>query len=129
MDNNELLPLLGGFLLGGMVTAGSLWGWLSRQLKRERQRVHNVEQARQLSAQQLTQARKQIEQVQRENHELRLAVRPTPRPAPAVEAPVDPAEAARLYAESKMQPAPPKEGPKAFKDTVVLKRSPDSMLD
>ncbi|MGQ3054169.1 MAG: hypothetical protein ACT6S0_20505 [Roseateles sp.] len=129
MDKNQLLPLLGGFLLGGLVAAGSLWAWLSRQLRRERQRVHNVEQARQLSAQQLTQARKQIEQVQRENHELRLAVRPTPRPAPAVEAPVDAADAARLYAEARMQPAPPKETPKAFKDTVVLRRSPDSTLD
>ena len=129
MDNNQLLPLLGGFVLGGLVAAGALWGWLSSQLKRERQRVHNVEQARQLSAQQLTQARKQIEQVQRENHELRLVVRPAPRPAPAAEAAVDPAEATRLYAESKMQAAPAKESPKAFKDTVVLKRSPDSTLD
>lgn len=125
MDNGQLLPVLGGFLVGGVVAAGGMFGWLSRQIKRERQRVHNVEQARQLSAQQLTQARKQIEQVQRENHELRLAVRPAPRAAPAPEAPVNAAEAARLYAESRMQPVPPKEVPKAFKDTVVLKRSPD----
>lgn len=129
MDKSQWLPLLGGFLLGGLAAAAVMWGWLSRQLTRERQRVHNVEQARQLSAQQLTQARKQIEQVQRENHELRLSVRPTPRRAPAAEAPVDAAEAARLYAESKMQPAPAKESPKAFKDTVVLRRSPDSTLD
>ena len=123
MDKSQLLPLLGGFVLGGLVAAGAMWVWLSAQLKRERHRVHNVEQARQLSAQQLTQARKQIEQLQRENHELRLAVRPAPRPAPPAEAPVDPAEAARLYAESKLQPQPAKPKPEAFKDTVVLRRS------
>lgn len=125
MQNGQLLTLLGSFLLGGVLAAGAVFVWLSRQIKRERQRVHNVEQARQLAAQQLTQARKQIEQLQREGHELRLAVRPTPRPAPVAEAPVDAAEAARLYAESKMQPPAPKETPKAFKDTVVLRRSPD----
>lgn len=125
MDNSQWLPTLGALLLGAVLGAGAIYGWLSSQLRRERQRVQHVEQARQLSAQQLTQARKQIEQLQREHHELRLAVRPTPRPAPAppVEPAVDVAEAARLYAESKMQPAPAKEMPKAFKDTVVLKRS------
>lgn len=126
MDNGQLLPLLGSFLLGAALGAGALFAWVSRQLKRERQRVHNVEQARQLSAQQLTQARKQIEQVQRENHELRLAVRPTPRAAPAPEpqAVQDPAEAARLYAESKLNPQAA-EKPQAFKDTVILKRTAD----
>ena len=125
MDNGQLLPVLGGFVLGGLLAAGAVFGWLSSQLKRERQRVHNVEQARQLAAQQLTQTRKQIEQLQRENHELRLAVRPTPRAAAAPEAPVDAAEAVRLYAESKLQPQPATEAPKAFKDTVVLKRTTD----
>lgn len=128
MDNGLLLPLLGSFLLGAVLAAGAMFVWLSRQLKRERQRVHNVEQARQLAAQQLTQARKQIEQLQREGHELRLAVRPTPRPAPAPapQAPEDAAEATRRYAESKLQPAAPAEQPKAFKDTVVLHRTEDA---
>lgn len=123
MNNAQLMPLLGGLLLGALLGAGGIYGWLSSQLKRERQRLQNVEQARQLSAQQVTQARKQVEQLQRENHELRLAVRPAPRPAPAAEAPVDAAEAARLYVESKLNPQPAKEAPKAFKDTVVLTRS------
>lgn len=125
MDNAQMLPLLGGLLLGALLGAGGMYGWLSSQLKRERQRVQNVEQARQLSAQQVTQARKQVEQLQRENHELRLAVRPAPRPAPApaAEAPVDAAEAARRYAESLLNPQPAKETAKAFKDTVVLKRA------
>lgn len=122
MNNAELLPLIGSALVGIGVGAGGVFVWLSGQVKRERQRVMNVEQARQQSAQQVTQARKQIEQLQRENHELRLAVRPAPRPAPAPEPAVDPAEAARLYAESKLAPAPEKEAPKAFKDTVILKR-------
>lgn len=124
MDDAQMLPLMGGLLLGALAGAGGIYGWLSSQVKRERQRVHNVEQARQLSAQQVTQARKQIEQLQRENHELRLAVRPTPRPAPApVEPALDAAEAARLYAESKLNPQSVKAVPKAFKDTVVLKRT------
>lgn len=122
MNNTELLPLLGGALVGIGLGAGATFFWLSGQLKRERQRVQNVEQARQLAAQQVTQARKQVEQLQRENHELRLAVRPAPRPAPQPEPAVDPAEAARLYAESKLNPQPPKEEPKGFKDTVILKR-------
>lgn len=126
MDKAPLLPLLGSFLLGGLLAAGAVFGWLWRQLQRERQRVHNVEQARQLAAQQLTQARKQVEQLQRDNHELRLAVRPAPRATPAPEAPaapIDAAEAARLYAEARLQPAPADEAAKGFKDTVVLPRS------
>ena len=124
MGNGEWIQLLGSFVLGGLLAAGGVYLWLSRQLKHEQQRLHNVEQSRQLAAQQVTQARKQIEQLQRENHELRLAVRPAPRAAPApTEAPVDAAEAARRYAEAKMQPPAPKEERQAFKDTVVLRRT------
>lgn len=122
MNNTELLPLLGGALVGIGLGAGATFFWLSGQLKRERQRVHNVEQARQLAAQQVTQARKQVEQLQRENHELRLVVRPAPRPAPQPEPAVDAAEAARQYAESKLNPPAPEPEQKAFKDTVILKR-------
>jgi hypothetical protein len=124
MDNGQLVPLLGGLVLGAMLAGGACYAWVVRRLKREHERVVHVEQARQLGAQQLTQARKQVEQLQRENHELRLAVRPAPRPAPAPEVPVvDPAEAARLYAESKLQPPEAAPAPKAFKDTVVMPRS------
>lgn len=122
MNNAEMLPLLGGALVGIGLGAGGVFLWLSSQVNRERQRVQNVEQARQLAAQQVTQARKQIEQLQRENHELRLAVRPAPRPAPQPEPAVDAAEAARLYAESKLNPSVVKDEAKAFKDTVILKR-------
>ena len=124
MDNAQLMPLLGGALIGIGLGAGAVYFWLSSQLKQERQRLNHVEQARQQSGQQVTQARKQIEQLQRENHELRLAARPAPRPVPApvAEPAVDAAEAARLYAESKMQPPAPKPAARAFKDTEVLKR-------
>ncbi|MFG6468879.1 hypothetical protein [Roseateles sp. BYS87W] len=122
MDDGQLLPMLGAAAMGAAAGAAGVFAWFSAQVKRERDRLHHVEQARQLSAQQVTQARKQIEQLQRENHELRLVVRPAPRPAPAPEPAVDPAEAARLYAESKMQPAAPKPQNSGFRDTVVLKR-------
>jgi len=124
MDNGQLLPLLGGVALGAALAGGAVYAWAAKRLKREHERVVHVEQSRQLGAQQLTQARKQVEQLQRECHELRLAVRPAPRaPAPVEEAPVDPAEAARLYAESKLQPPAAAPAPKAFKDTVVMPRS------
>ncbi|MCE4554672.1 hypothetical protein [Pelomonas cellulosilytica] len=122
MDNDQLWPLLGGLLAGGMLAAVGAYAWLSGRIRQETQRHQATEQARQLGAQQLTQARRQIEQLQRENHELRLAVRPAPRPAPRAEAPVDPAEAARLYAEAKLNPAAA-DVPKAFKDTELLDRS------
>lgn len=123
MDNGSLLPLLGGTLMGGLLAAGGVYARMSGRARREAQRHLQAEQALQLAGQQLTQARKQIEQLQRENHELRLAVRPAPRPAPPPEAPVDPAEAARLYAESRLHPQPDKPKPEAFKDTVVLRRT------
>jgi len=123
MDNGQTLQLLGSLLLGLVLGAGGVFAWLSRRTKQEQQRALHVEQARQQMSLQVTQARKQIEQLQRECHELRLAVRPAPRPAPAPEPLQDPAEAARLYAESKLNPQAAKDRPQAFKDTVVLKRS------
>ena len=124
MDVGQGLPLMGGFAVGAMVAGGAVYAWAAKRLKREHERVTHVEQSRQLGAQQLTQARKQVEQLQRENHELRLAVRPTPRQAPAPEvAQVDAAEAARLYAESKLNPPAAEPAPKTFKDTVVMPRS------
>jgi len=123
MDNGQLLPLLGGFALGAALAGGAVYAWVAKRLRREHERVVHVEQSRQLGAQQLTQARKQVEQLQRECHELRLAVRPAPRPAPPPPAPIDAAEATRRYVEAKLQPAAPAEEPKPFKDTVVLPKS------
>lgn len=125
MDNGQLLQLVGSVVVGGVLGGGAVYAWAAKRLKREHERVTHVEQSRQLGAQQLTQARKQVEQLQRECHELRLAVRPGARPAPAPEVPpaVDPAVAARLYAESKLQPPAAPDAPKPFKDTVVMPRS------
>jgi hypothetical protein len=124
MDNNQIVQLLGSFVLGALLAAAGAFAWLSGRVKRDKARMLQVEQARQLAAQQVTQARKQVEQLQRECHELRLAVRPAPRPAPAAQAPVDAAEAARRYVEAKLQGPATKDDPEAFPDTLVLRRSP-----
>ncbi|WP_457323564.1 hypothetical protein [Roseateles sp. P5_E11] len=123
MDNGQLLQLVGSFAVGGLVAGGAVYAWSAKRIKREHERVMHVEQSRQLGAQQLTQARKQVEQLQRDCHELRLAVRPAPRQAPAPVAPLDAAEAMRRYAEAKLQPPAEPEAAKAFKDTVVLPKS------
>lgn len=124
MDNIHAGPLVLSFLLGALLAAGGVFAWLSRRLKLAQQRIEHVEQTRHQGAQQLTQARKQIEQLQRDCHELRLAVRPAPRPAPPPEAAPDPAEAARRHVEALLHPpAPPDPSVQAFKDTVVFKRT------
>jgi hypothetical protein len=124
MDNDQIMAL-GGGLLGAVLATGATFAWLSRRMKQEQRRALLVEQARQQMAQQLTQARKQIEQLQRECHELRLAVRPPPRqaPAPAPEPVQDAAEAARLYVESRLNPQASREKPQAFRDTEILRRT------
>ena len=125
MDNGQTMQMVGSLLLGLLLGAGAVFIWLSRRMKQEHERLLHVEHARQQMSQQVTQARKQVEQLQRECHELRLAVRPAPRPTPAPQPIQDPTEAARLYAESKLNPQAATERPQAFKDTVVLKRGPE----
>lgn len=127
MVDSQVMQMGGAFLLGAVLAAGALYAWLSRRSRLERQRVLHLEQSRHQVLEQLTQARRQIEMLQRECQGLRLAIRPAARPAPApVAEPVqDAAEAARLYAESLLNPQAAKERPQAFKDTVVLRRIPD----
>lgn len=127
MVGSQVMQMGGAFLLGAVLAAGALYAWLSRRSRLERQRVLHLEQSRHQVLEQLTQARRQIEMLQRECQGLRLAIRPAARPAPApVAEPVqDAAEAARLYAESLLNPQAAKERPQAFKDTVVLRRIPD----
>lgn len=123
MASIQTWSLIGSFLLGAVLAAGAALAWLSRRLKLAQQRLAHVEQARLQGAQQLTQARKQIEQLQKDCHELRLVVRPAPRPAPAPQIPEDPSEAVRRHAEALLNPAArPDPAAQAFKDTVVLKR-------
>lgn len=127
MVGSQVMQMGGAFLLGAVLAAGALYAWLSRRSRLERQRVLHLEQSRHQVLEQLTQARRQIDMLQRECQGLRLAIRPATRPAPApVAEPVqDAAEAARLYAESLLNPQAAKERPQAFKDTVVLRRIPD----
>lgn len=107
MVADQLSVFLAGLVLG--VTGMSSLGWMlfARRLKQERARLLMMEQARQLAAQQAGQARKQVEQLQRECHELKLALRPPgvhstqpvqlPPQAPAP-LPASAAETARLQA-------------------------------
>ncbi len=123
MNNSVWLPMLGGLVFGSMLTGGGAYGWLTARLKREEQRRQQMEQARQFSAQQLTQARRQVEQLQRDNHELRQAARPAPSPvAEPAEAP-DSVQEARLLAEAMLDGAEPLERIMDFKDTEVMPRS------
>lgn len=130
MDTIYVLQLLGSFVLGGALSAGVAFLWLRARVKRDQARLLHVEQARQLAAQQVTQARKQVEQLQRDCHELRLAVRPTVRAAPAAamttEVPLDAVEIARRHLEAKLAgPAPaPKGGTEPFPDTLLLRPGP-----
>ncbi|HEY0953377.1 MAG TPA: hypothetical protein VGE36_01375 [Roseateles sp.] len=123
MASIQAWSLVGSLLLGALLGGGAVLAWLSRRMKLVQQRLEHVEHTRQQGAQQLTQARKQIEQLQKDCHELRLAVRPAARPAPAPVVPEDPAEAVRRHAEALLNPAARLDPTaQAFKDTVVLKR-------
>lgn len=120
MEAGQWMPLVGGIAAGTVMGLGLTWAWLSQRVRTEQQRLQASEQTRLQLQQQLTQARKQIEQLQRDMHELRLAVRPAPRPAPPPPSPMDRAEATRRYAESLLNGPAPAEKPPAFRDTVVM---------
>jgi len=128
MATDQMMGFVAGLVLGMAVAAALVWLLLSRRIKLDNARMLKMEQARQLAAQQVTQARKQVEQLQRECHELKLALRPqhhhqpVPQPAP-VEAPVDPVEATRRYAESLLKgKTEPEEEPEAFPATLIMRR-------
>lgn len=117
MVASQLSVFLAGLALG--VTGMSSLGWMlfARRLKQERARMLMMEQARQLAAQQVSQARKQVEQLQRECHELKLALRPpgvhaTQRMQLAPNA--EPAHAAR-------DAATPQDEASGFPDTQILR--------
>ncbi len=128
MANEQWVQLLGAFLLGVLAALGICFAWYSRRLAGMAVRVHRANEARQLAAQQVTQARKQVEQLQRDCGELRLAIRHGGvRPAAVASAPApfdaapDAAEATRRYVEAKMRGPAPKDEPEAFPDTLVLR--------
>lgn len=127
MATDQMMGFVAGLVLGMALAAALAWLLLARRVKHDKARMLKVTQAHQLSAQQVTQARKQIEQLQRECHELKLALRPhhhhhATAPMP-VEAPVDPAEAARQYAENLLHPKPDEnEEPELFPNTLIMRR-------
>jgi hypothetical protein len=97
MVDSQVMQMGGAFLLGAVLAAGALYAWLSRRSRLERQRVLHLEQSRHQVLEQLTQARRQIEMLQRECQGLRLAIRAArPAPAPVAEPVQDAAGAARL---------------------------------
>jgi TolA-binding protein len=124
MGTQQWLTLTGAFLLGALVAIGLAFAWVSRLMKAAEARVTRLDQARQLAAQQITQARKQVEQLQRECQELRTAAHMgTQRMRASASAPVplDPAEETRRYVEAKLLAQPPKPSAEAFPDTLVLR--------
>jgi uncharacterized protein HemX len=125
MLNVHAGSLMMGVLLGALAAGAGLYAWLARRARQVQERLLRVEHARAQGAQQLTQARKQIEQLQLECRALRLAVRPAQRPAPAAErAPEEEsAEARRRRAEALLNAADEAAKaapPPTFQDTVLL---------
>ncbi len=135
MDNMQILQMGGSFLLGALLAGAATYGWLAGRVKREQQRAQHVEQARQQVALQVAQARKQIEQLQRECHELKLALRPSSvhstqpiqavPPQPAASPALAAAEAARLQALALLHGGPDTDDDKreatGFPDTQILR--------
>lgn len=123
MDANQWLIAAAAFLIGAAVAGAAAFWWFSRQLKAAAARVDKVEKARQFAGQQVTQARKQVEALQKElgdlKHAAKAALRPArhAEPAPAAES------AAALDPFLPLAPVapPPAASADGFADTLVLK--------
>lgn len=115
MDAQQSLVALAAFVIGaGLAWVAARW-WFGRQLAAAAAQQDKVNKAREFAAQLAAQARKQIEQLQKELGELRLAGKPQ---APRVEALKPVADEVMLRvigAESR--PELPADG---FADTQVL---------
>lgn len=70
MNETTSMALIGA-LAGGLLAGGLIWLLAQRQLKQAAERVEHLEQARHQAVQHTSAARKQIEQLQKENGELR----------------------------------------------------------
>ncbi len=125
-DADQGLMLAGALLLGALIAGGLLFWWFGRQLKLSALKLERVEKARQFAAQQAAQARKQVEQLQKELGELRQAhgIR-TPRTAAHVElapaASAEPLSAAQVAEALPLVAAPPRPpaAPDGFADTQI----------
>lgn len=84
MNAMQGLMMLGALLLGGVLAwAGAAW-WFGRRLKLSSARIEHLERSRQQVSQQVSQARRQVEQLQRELADLRQGQSaPVARAAPA----------------------------------------------
>ncbi|MEH0167488.1 hypothetical protein ABT392_21285 [Paucibacter sp. JuS9] len=123
MDANQWLIAAAGFLAGLGVAGGAAFWWFSRQMKAAAARVDKVEKARQFAGQQVTQARKQVEALQKELGELKHAAKAaTLRPFKHSEPPQPEAPAAIDPFLPLAPAAPPTPvGADGFADTLVLK--------
>lgn len=106
---------------GAVIGAGAAWGgavwWFGRQLKAGQAKQDKVDKAREFAAQQASQARRQIEALQKELGELRQQVQQlgqTPRRA-APQAPA-PVEMPILG----VDPVPPRPAADGFAETQVM---------
>ncbi len=70
MNDATSMALIGA-LLGALAAGGLIWWQSQRRLKEAALRVEHLEQARHQAVQHTSQARRQIEQLQKENGELR----------------------------------------------------------
>lgn len=65
--------LIAGVLVGALLGAGACWFWFGRRLSVTARRLERSEQARQQLSQQVSQARRQVEHLQRDLTDLRHA--------------------------------------------------------
>lgn len=122
MDANQWLIAVAGFLIGAVLAGGAAFWWFGRQLKAAADRVDKVEKARQFAGQQVTQARKQVEALQKELGDLKHAAKTALRPArPADTLPPAEPEAFDPFLPLAASAPPPAVSADGFADTLVLK--------
>ncbi len=114
LDAQQSLVMGAAFVIGaGAAWAAAPW-WFGRQLRAAAARQDKVDKAREFAAQQASQARKQIEALQRELGELRHASRPQ---GPRVDVQAAPPEVLLPVLGAEPKPGQPSDG---FADTQVL---------
>ncbi len=84
------MGVLLGLTLGALLAGGLVWWRLQRRLREAATRVEHLEHTRHQAVQHTTQARRQIEQLQKENGELRHLLARSGQPAPPRAAAADP---------------------------------------